>query len=574
MKRFLFSALIFVIGLSTYAQTPAKAGIIFQQTTVDFGEVYEWENQPAQFTFTNTSSVPVTVLPIFSQVDLEVFYPSRTIQPGESYTLQAIYYTPGKGPFNRKFPVFFSSAPEPQELVISGIIKSLSPNAYVQCPSLKPQQGKQKTDLFGQVTDSVSGKPLAETPVLISSISDKTQIKLVTDKNGNFGTKLYTGQYRISVAQPEYLPHDCLIFAGPQTGMQKIMLTPVTKPLIAQEPISPKVETPEVIQQDEKTATPPPAVNEIPDDFAQTAPPSEAFESFAYDEKPAESKKEASEEDFYYNKVELIEETLAIDEVPAEKKNTEADSLNRYIAQLLAEKETALKMLEQAEAEKKALLEKQEIEKTEPKTAQIETPVTETELSRAQYNANNILFLIDISSSMAKNNKMDLLKESMKQLAGLLRDIDRVAVIAYNQRTHSILESITGNNKEMIINAIDSLTPYGLTYGVNGIHNAYEILEHYYISGGNNQIILATDGLFSTVNQTMTERELHKLVKDKALKQGIKLSVVGFGNDPEGDLTMSKLAESGAGKFIKIQNSIQAETVLIDEIKLNSQIKQ
>ena len=167
---------------------------------------------------------------------------------------------------------------------------------------------------------------------------------------------------------------------------------------------------------------------------------------------------------------------------------------------------------------------------------------------------------------------MEMLKTSIKNLVGILREVDRVAIITYNQQTNIVLESISGNNKTEILNAIDSLKTGGLTNGVKGLTTAYEMLQYYYIPNGNNQIILATDGLFSKYNNEMTENELNKLVK-KQSDANMKLTVVGFGKDETGKELMEKLAKNGTGQYIQISNEYMTRDVLIKEIKLNSEIK-
>lgn len=109
----------------------------------------------------------------------------------------------------------------------------------------------------------------------------------------------------------------------------------------------------------------------------------------------------------------------------------------------------------------------------------------------------------------------------------------------------------------------------GLTNGVRGITSAYEMLEYYYIPDGNNQIIIATDGLFSKYNNEMTEYELNRLVKKQASKN-MKLTVVGFGKNEDGKELMTKLAKSGDGQYIQIKNDWMTRDVLIKEIQLNS----
>jgi len=184
-----------------------------------------------------------------------------------------------------------------------------------------------------------------------------------------------------------------------------------------------------------------------------------------------------------------------------------------------------------------------------------------------EYKANNIVFLIDASTSMKYANKLPLLKKSMKELTGVLRDIDRVSMITYNNTTNIVATGITGDNKTLINGKIDSITPFSWTNGVKGIETAYAIADKNYALAGNNQIILATDGLFN--NPNFDEDALIELVKQQS-KYGIKLSVVGFGDDEKAHKLMKKIAAYGKGSFIHIVPNVDSSEVLVNEIKNNS----
>lgn len=917
-KKFIAFVFAFAFVLISFAQKPKKLGLVFDETTYNFGDVEMWENQPALFTFTNKSNQAITILPIFSENDLEVIFPEKPIAPNESFTVKAIYYTAGKGSFNRKFPLYLSMIPEPIILTIKGNIKSLSPRAYIQCPSAKPMHSKaNKVDLIGSVVEIDSKIPLSGSMVKLIGANNTT---LFSDQAGEFGTKLPTGTYQIVVEHPSYEKHISSLYIGNTTGRVKINLIPKSEsPVLAKNKVAekevytPKTTNEEIVKPSEENKTPekneptknygndnlfgnnipifnqdeakaketdeklkpniqpketttatssekrdyhkdekndsaptiakddistfnnsapttddqqkknqqaentynprqnepqpntnkepynssrytyeneksieddytpykrnsytntttqkeveptdyasnyvppskrnkdkddssiyfqPKAENEVyrstltkeikDNDYTSTKDPISSVKNFTikvindksmvpiedamlnvnilnsgqikrfytdgigavevesenedlrviasadgyisneikiskndddgvfriyldpvsnlFDEIYSKiddkvSNQISEEENFIENKVEdapyteekntdealeetdilafeneapektdlieekiepkkTIEETLPKNEIEKplpidEKLLAKQDSLERYIEDLLAEQQAMMAKLNkmetekselkdnltQQEAEKEILLAKAEREVAEKERellekeamAKKEAEKMNPELSRASYTANNIVFLVDVSSSMAKENRMELLKQAIKSLVPKLRDIDRVAIIAYNQKTDLVLESIEGTQKATISNAIDSLKPYGLTYGVNGIQQAYEILEFYYRGDGNNQIILATDGLFSEVNQTMTERELFKLVRQKANQENIKLSVVGFGKDDEGDNLMNKLANNGNGKFIKIKNPWEAETVLIEEIEIRSKVAQ
>lgn len=848
-NKVIFKKFILILGCvlifsSSFSQKLKKLGIEIENATYDFGDVQMWENQAATFVVTNNSKHPISILPLFSENDLEIIYPDQSIHPGETAIIKAIYYTSGTGSFTRKFPLYFNTSPLAYDLKITGNIKSLSPTAYIQCPMAKPEHSKPKGELFGNVAEIESEIPLSGSMVKIVNISSKGNTTFFADKNGNFGSKLPTGNYEVIVEHPQYKTHQSFFFLGQNSGYLKIRLEPIDNANIValkEEEIKKEKEyisendlslntgkIPSTISQNEPIKVP---SNKIPTNFSepelaqneiakqstntlnnsssidlaqraepsnsvsnkplastppkdgiyQAKPPSnqeqfislpsekEASPTWNQAQEPAqntpenpkkeyvirvidkksldpiadaeiyfgpvldkkktqktksdykgmalldlektdykivasadsyisgealirieedndiiriylspvsdlftsiyEDKKEEQKPEEFLNQLSFgrTEFTFARDEqnkapervsegntpqsengnfasslpenlptnneplsseeevfvaptpaferteIQTANRQDELDSIQLMMANIQNEKEAIEAQLKKAEQElqlKNAALQQQEadlarkeaelearnlmleqnkvdlnatkdelenkkqlLEELNTKELSAENPVkTNYELSKTDYAANNVLFLIDISSSMGKENKMDLLKESMKNLALVLRDIDRVAIIAYNQKASIVLESVSGSDKETIINAIDALETSGLTYGVNGLQTAYELLQYYYIGNGNNQIILATDGLFSSVNAPITESELNREVRKQANEQQIRLSVVGFGQDAEGAKLMEKLATNGLGQFIQIKNPWEAKTVLIDEIKLNSKL--
>lgn len=209
--------------------------------------------------------------------------------------------------------------------------------------------------------------------------------------------------------------------------------------------------------------------------------------------------------------------------------------------------------------------------------AQTELPVNNepeitrgTELSITEYQPNNVLFLIDISKSMDKPDKLPLLKESMKELVTVLRSVDKITVIAYNMDTELVVPTTPASNKAAILTQIDALEGYGWTHGVKGIEQAYAMLEDHFIPGGNNQVIVSTDGVFNSPQ--FDEGALYALIRDKE-QDGIKLSVIGFGDDVKGKRLMRNLARNGHGSFIRFGYE-DAKNALVDEIRMQSRIAQ
>lgn len=198
------------------------------------------------------------------------------------------------------------------------------------------------------------------------------------------------------------------------------------------------------------------------------------------------------------------------------------------------------------------------------------------ELNEALYKQNNLIFLIDISFSMRKHGKIAKLKKSITTLIDVLRDFDQIGLITYNSKADTIFSSIALSDKEAVKYEVNRLTPSGLTYGVKGIEAAYALIQGSFLSEGNNQIILATDGLFTDDHLTLNEQELLRVVRRNNKDYGIKLSVLGFGNDSNGLERMESLTVAGDGNYLEISLDHDAEhskEILIEEIKTQSRIK-
>lgn len=198
------------------------------------------------------------------------------------------------------------------------------------------------------------------------------------------------------------------------------------------------------------------------------------------------------------------------------------------------------------------------------------------ELNEALYRQNNLIFLIDISFSMRKHGKIAKLKKSITTLIDVLRDFDQIGLITYNSKADTIFSSIALSDKEAVKHEVNSLTPSGLTYGVKGIEAAYALIQGSFLSEGNNQIILATDGLFTDDHLTLDEQELLRVVRRNNKDYDIKLSVLGFGNDSNGLERMESLTVAGNGNYLEISLDHSAEhskEILIEEIKTQSRIK-
>lgn len=174
--------------------------------------------------------------------------------------------------------------------------------------------------------------------------------------------------------------------------------------------------------------------------------------------------------------------------------------------------------------------------------------------------SSNFVFLIDVSGSMMGPTRLDLVKSSLKMLTNNLRATDRVAIVVYAGAAGIVLPSTEGKNKQKIIDALDGLTAGGSTAGGAGIQLAYKIAERNFIKGGNNRIILCTDGDFNV--GVSSNEGLENLIAEKR-KTGIFLTVLGYGMGNYKDKQLQTLAEKGNGNHAYIDNIQEANRVLV-----------
>lgn len=174
----------------------------------------------------------------------------------------------------------------------------------------------------------------------------------------------------------------------------------------------------------------------------------------------------------------------------------------------------------------------------------------------------NFIFLIDVSGSMDEPNRLPLLQSAFKLLVKNLRQQDSVAIIVYGGTVGILLQPTSGNNKQKIINVIDSLTAQGDTPGEAAIQTAYSLAERSFNKNANNRIILATDGDFN-VGQT-SEKDLEDLI-EKNKQTGIYLTCLGVGMGNYKDSKLEALATKGNGNFAYLDNIEEAQKVLIRE---------
>ncbi|MGB2128346.1 MAG: YfbK domain-containing protein [Flavicella sp.] len=176
--------------------------------------------------------------------------------------------------------------------------------------------------------------------------------------------------------------------------------------------------------------------------------------------------------------------------------------------------------------------------------------------------ASNLVFLIDVSGSMNAPNKLPVLKKAFGLLVKQLRAKDKVAIVVYAGSSGIVLASTSGAEKAKIQAAIERLHASGGTAGAQGLELAYKVAEENYIEGGNNRIILATDGDFNIGKSS--DSEMESLIEDQR-KKGIFISVTGYGMGNYKDSKMEIIADKGNGNYYYIDTVLEAKKVFVTE---------
>ena len=194
------------------------------------------------------------------------------------------------------------------------------------------------------------------------------------------------------------------------------------------------------------------------------------------------------------------------------------------------------------------------------------TPVALTELDRENFDEEffkpiNVVFVLDISSSMNQSEKMELMKYSLNQLSNMLRVQDNVSIVTYATDTRVLLPTTKGDQKTAMQQEVDALKASGMTAGGEGIKLGFKQADKGYLPDGVNHVIVITDGAFNRNSD-----DYKKYVK-KYQKKGINMSIVGIKNQEKDEQAMRDAAKIGGGSYIPIFKLVDAQHNLKQAIR-------
>ena len=185
------------------------------------------------------------------------------------------------------------------------------------------------------------------------------------------------------------------------------------------------------------------------------------------------------------------------------------------------------------------------------------------ETDQGNYTGNNIVFLIDVSGSMASTNKLNLIKAVFPKFLDALAPTDKISIVTYSNKIRILANGVYADEKEALKKVVNGLSATGGTAGADGLEKAYNVAKLNYIAGGNNRVIIASDGDFNIGRYS--QDDLKELVENQ-LNSGIYLTTLGFGMGNYKDTTMETLAKYGNGGYAYIDNLEEAEKVLVNDL--------
>lgn len=537
MKNF-YLILLSILLLNSANLFGQNKKIAIAKKTIDFGTVDKWDNPPATFTIYNKGKQALTFLPTFQNSEVAIEFPQKPILPNSSGKITVRYYTDQKGTFSEKIPIYSNFDDKPLHLQIKGNILSFANQAYLACPGSPIEQQTTTPQIITPrykhhivVVDKETMNSIENAQVRLIGETGHED-KLTAKLNGMVIIQTPVGRYTVKASHTGYYTNEVQTFLDEEE--QRIIV-----PL-------------ERIETERATAS-------------NTSQPPRKSRSTSNTRSPRSPRTTKTYESDLPNKPvdhgELYAQKRA-ERAQKRKANPPKRSSRSY-------KSPPKRTITTPEMIREANRRNSEISSTSTPKEIVQPENNSSLLSKAEYQANNIVFLIDVSQSMEENDKLSLMKGAMKRLTNVLRDIDKVTVIVYSTKAEVVLPGISSDNKDQLYNAIESLNAEGSTRGIKGLETAYQWIDSNYISEGNNQIILATDGEFKDKDDEL--REMSVLVRQK-MRRGILLSVVGFGQQSEAVKLMKKLAFWGKGRYINIQHESDAEGALIEEIKKNSRI--
>lgn len=473
--------LSFCFSLMAFSQ---EGKMSYIETNKNIGDVTFFENHIITFNYINNTKETLVFKPFKAELDVDVHFQKTIVAPGESGFFVVKYFSENIGAFTKKFTVYTTNNVG-VELSINGVIKSFSKENTGKNPRFE----RQNTDINLEsektvrfyVLDEETRKPIPYAKIQIMGVKNSKAYIGYSDEKGLMANIIPPGEYIYEFFVKDY---------EKESNREVDDENNTVYFLLKKKPI-----------EEEKKI--------MKDTFFTFAKPNV--------DTPVKQRVEKIKEPVISKPKEIVTKPIEKIEKAVVPPTPKAVAFDEY------EKNESVAMNEST-----------------PTVSKPSPPKPSMDRSGAR-----IVFLIDISSSMNKPFKMDLLKETLKNLIDVLKPQDQVALITFNYETKVVWPLSSLEDKDAVKLTIDDIQTVGGTKGAVGIEKAYEAIKENL--GENSLIILATDGLLT--NNKEEEEEIFKLI-DTHYSQNILFNVLGFGISQHIHFKMNKLAMLGGGFFM------------------------
>lgn len=530
----------------------------------NFGKVKDWNNPIFTTTYTNISGEKTFFLPTNYSPDYIINFEKDLLLPGETTKVQIQYFTEEFGRFSKQIRVYVSSQDDPILFTLSGNIVSFHPDAFTICPRVE------NIDLgYGggfnhnlKVFDAETKEPVRDFEITI--LTDNSRERFVSKTSQVVLRRERPDRYTFEIDKEEYKLAKKQVYVNRNSPETIIYLEREAKDPADYFDFDKPVDTAndEIIASNTTSDNP-----NITAETEQTPTGEEEYFDFNNPENKdddlggADETTETTETDNISD-----EEVVVIDDAP-KTKETETAVDETSIADNSASKDN-----EEEETPSNEIVTTPPVETTPKPTPEVGDFTTDGLLT-SKYAYNHIVFLIDVSGSMNHETKLPLLQYSMYQMINVLRPEDRVSIITYSTEATVLVRSISGANKDVLKEAISSLEAKGQSFGSDGLQMAYDIANDNFIADGNNEIILASDGVFTMENEVVNTWRLERNISKQISENNIRLSSIGFGKAKNALSFLKGLSEKGEGSFITIKSEEMAQTILIENMMKHSEKK-
>jgi Ca-activated chloride channel family protein len=509
MKKSITFGLTFLfVGISYLI----SAQVTFDKKQHDFSELYATDEHFVDIPIKNNGTKKVFFLTVKKPKEV-TYLLSNDLIGADSSIIFRLKVNPKKtGNFKYTVEVFTSDKDEPTIINLIGNIKEFEENAlaaFQSCPDFKEKPARTVTDFnFTVVTIDKETKELIPNSAVSMLQNGQNIANWRTDRKGEKIGKIPLGYTYFYATNENYFPSEMGTYVNFQRN--KVVLELERKPIIVvlEEPLLAKEEKPkpkeiEIVIEQEETSKP---VKEA---------------------KPVKESKP-------------IKEPKSVVEAPKVKEEQVAENTPFTLEGQLAEN-----VVEPVFASADIKLKNIPFE----------------EFDETYFKPVNVVFVLDVSSSMLAGNKLELLKFSLFELIEYLRPQDQMAVVAYSSKTRLLFGSTSANEKETMKKPIERLRAAGGTAGGDGIKMGFEQAAKGYLKDGANTVIIITDGAFNKNSD-----DYQQSIK-KYKEQGITFSVVGIQNAERDEAKMREAADIGNGRYVRISKLADAQRNLIQEIR-------